>query len=152
MKKDTLYLLDATALLYRAYFAFIRNPLVNSQGMNTSAIFGTVSSFLGFVQKFEPQHVVVSFDRKAPTFRHERSELYKANRPPMPDELIPQVEPVKRFFSDIGLQDISLDGYEADDVLATLALKLRDEYESWLLILAVLVLTAGRTCSEPRQG
>ncbi|MFO7660856.1 MAG: DNA polymerase I [Candidatus Cloacimonadaceae bacterium] len=129
MKKERLYLIDATALLYRAYFAFIRNPLVNSQGMNTNAIFGVVSSFFGFVQKFEPQHIIVSFDRKAPTFRHEMSEQYKANRPPMPDELILQVEPVKQFFADIGLKEISKDGLEADDILATLAHRFKDKYE-----------------------
>ncbi len=127
--KDKLFLLDATALLYRAYFALIRNPLVNSKGMNTSAIYGVVSSFLSFVNKFNPQHIIVSFDRKAPTFRHERSEHYKANRPPMPDELIPQVEPVKQFFTDIGLPEISMDGLEADDILATLAYKFKDQYE-----------------------
>jgi len=127
--KDKLFLLDATALLYRAHFALIRNPLINSKGMNTSAIYGVVSSFLSFVHKFNPQHVVVSFDRKAPTFRHEKSELYKANRPPMPDELISQVQPVIRFFDDIGLPEISMDGLEADDILATLAYKFKDQYE-----------------------
>jgi DNA polymerase I len=127
--KETLYLIDATALLYRAYYAFIRNPLINSRGMNTNAIFGVVSSFLGFVTKFQPQHIIVSFDRKGPTFRHEKSELYKANRPPMPDELVPQIEPVKKFFSDIGLPEISKDGLEADDILATLAYQLKGQYE-----------------------
>lgn len=133
MTKERLYLIDATALLYRAYFAFIRNPLINSQGMNTNAIFGVINSFLGFVQKFEPQHVIVSFDRKAPTFRHEKSELYKANRPPMPDELIPQIEPVKQFFTNIGLPEISQDGLEADDILATLATRFKGQYEVILI-------------------
>ena len=127
--KEKLFLIDATAMLYRAYFALIRNPLVNSKGMNTSAIYGVINSFLSFVHKFNPQHIVVSFDRKAPTFRHEKSEQYKANRPPMPDELIPQVEPVKRFFSEIGLPEISMDGLEADDILATLASKFKEQYE-----------------------
>jgi DNA polymerase-1 len=127
--KEKLFLIDGTALLYRAYFAFIRNPLVNTKGMNTNAIFGVVSSFLGFVNRFNPQHIIVSFDRKAPTFRHEMSEQYKANRPPMPDELIPQIEPVTRFFTSMGLPEISQDGLEADDILATLATKLKDTYE-----------------------
>ncbi len=141
MNKERLYLIDATALLYRAYFAFIRNPLVNSKGMNTNAIFGVISSFLGFVQKFEPQHIIVSFDRKAPTFRHEMSEQYKANRPPMPDELIPQIEPVKQFFADIGLNEISQDGLEADDILATLATRLKDKYE-------ILIVTGDKDYSQ----
>jgi DNA polymerase I len=139
--KERLYLIDATALLYRAYFAFIRNPLINSKGMNTNAIFGVVSSFLGFVNKFDPQHIIVSFDRKGPTFRHEMSEQYKANRPPMPDELISQVEPVIRFFSDIGLPEISKDGLEADDILATLAYKFKDKYE-------IIIVTGDKDYSQ----
>ena len=139
--KEKLYLIDATALLYRAYYAFIRNPLVNSKGMNTNAIFGVVSSFFGFVQKFEPQHIIVSFDRKAPTFRHEMSEQYKANRPPMPDELILQVEPVKQFFTDIGLPDISQDGLEADDILATLATRFKEKYE-------IIIVTGDKDYSQ----
>lgn len=141
MDKDKLYLIDGTALLYRAYFALIRNPLINSKGMNTSAIFGVISSFLGFVNKFQPQHIIVSFDRKAPTFRHEKSELYKANRPPMPDELIPQVEPVKQFFTDMGLPEISQDGLEADDILATLATRLKDSYE-------IIIVTGDKDYSQ----
>ncbi len=141
MDKDRLFLIDGTALLYRAYFALIRNPLINSKGMNTSAIFGVVSSFLGFVNKFAPQHIIVSFDRKAPTFRHEKSELYKANRPPMPDELIPQVEPVKQFFTDMGLPEISQDGLEADDILATLAIRLKDNYE-------IIIVTGDKDYSQ----
>ncbi|MDZ4120877.1 MAG: 5'-3' exonuclease H3TH domain-containing protein, partial [Candidatus Cloacimonadaceae bacterium] len=121
MADKTLYLIDGTALLYRAYYAFIRNPLVNSKGQNTSAIYGVVNSFLHFLDTHSPEYIIVSFDRKAPTFRHELSDLYKANRPPMPDELISQVEPVMMFFASIGLPEISLDGFEADDILATLA-------------------------------
>jgi len=139
--KDKLFLIDATALLYRAYFAFIRNPLINSKGMNTNAIFGVVNSFLSFVHKFEPQHIIVSFDRKAPTFRHEMTETYKANRPPMPDELIHQIEPVKRFFTDMGLPEISQDGLEADDILATLAYKFKDQYE-------IIIITGDKDYSQ----
>lgn len=117
----TLYLIDGTAMLYRSHFAFIKNPLVNSRGQHTSAFFGTVNSFLHFVEEKKPEYIAVSFDRKAPTFRHKLSEDYKANRPPMPEELVSQLEPVHEFFRLIGLPEISLDGYEADDVLATLA-------------------------------
>jgi len=119
--KPTLYLIDGTALLYRAYYAFIKNPLINSKRQNTSAIFGVVSTFLHLLEKKDPQNILISFDRKAPTFRHGISDTYKANRPPMPEDLISQVEPVKEFFSLIGMPEISLDGYEADDVLGTLA-------------------------------
>lgn len=127
--RKTLYLIDGSAMLFRSHFAFIKNPLVNSQGQHTSAIFGTVNSFLHFVEKMAPENIVVSFDRKAPTFRHELSEAYKANRPPMPEELVTQIEPLHEFFRLIGLPEISLDGYEADDVLATLAEHFKDTHD-----------------------
>jgi DNA polymerase-1 len=125
----TLYLIDGTALLYRSHYAFVKNPLVNSRGQNTSAIFGVVNSFLHILEARQARHILISFDRKAPTFRNELSEAYKANRPPMPDDLVSQVEPVREFFHQIGLPEISLDGYEADDVIATLAEKFKSEYE-----------------------
>lgn len=127
--RQTLYLIDGTALLYRSHFAFIKNPLVNSRGEHTSAIFGVVNSFLHFLELKRAENILISFDRKGPTFRHELSEDYKANRPPMPDELAAQIEPVRRFFQLIGLEEISLDGYEADDVLATLGESFKDSYD-----------------------
>ncbi len=127
--RPTLYLIDGTALLYRSHFAFIANPLVNSKGQHTSAIFGVINSFLRLLELKHADHILISFDRKAPTFRHELSEAYKANRPPMPDDLISQIEPVKRFFELIGLPEISLDGYEADDILATLAERYKTDYD-----------------------
>ncbi len=125
----TLYLIDGTALLYRSHYAFIKNPLINSKGQNTSAIYGVINSFLHILELKQAKHILISFDRKAPTFRHELSEAYKANRPPMPDELISQVEPVQEFFRLIGLPEISLDGFEADDVIATLAERFKNDYE-----------------------
>ena len=124
-----LYLIDGTALLYRAHFAFIKNPLINSKGINTSAIFGVVNSFIKLLESKQTEYVAISFDRKAPTFRHELYDLYKAQRPPMPDELIAQIEPVKQFFNLIGLAEISLDGYEADDVLGTLAERFKAQFD-----------------------
>ena len=113
-----LYLIDGSALLYRAHFAFIRNPLMNSKGMNTSAIFGVVNSFLHFVETMHPEHIIIAFDRKGPTFRHEKSATYKANRPPMPPEMIAQVEPVMRFFELLTIPELGMEGWEADDVWA----------------------------------
>ncbi len=127
--RKKLYLIDGTAFIYRAFFAFIRNPLYNSKGQNTSAIFGTINSFLKLVEDFEPEHIAISFDRREKTFRHEITDTYKANRPPAPDELHQQVEPIKEFFAAIGLQDISKAGYEADDVIATLAEKYKDKFD-----------------------
>ncbi len=125
----TLYLIDGTALLYRAYYAHIRSPLINSKGMNTSAIFGVVSSFIYFVENFKPEHVVIAFDRKGPTFRHEKSELYKANRPPMPEDMIPQVEPVMKFFEIITVPELGRSGWEADDILGSLAYRFKNDYQ-----------------------
>ncbi|PKN78173.1 MAG: DNA polymerase I [Candidatus Cloacimonetes bacterium HGW-Cloacimonetes-1] len=127
--KETLFLIDGTALLYRSFFAFIKNPLINSKGQNTSAIFGVINSFMYLVDKMKPEHIVISFDRKAPTFRHEMSDTYKAHRPPMPDDLVSQIAPVKQFFELVTLPEISLDGYEADDILATLAEHFKQDYE-----------------------
>lgn len=125
---EKLYLIDGTALLYRSHFAFIKNPLINSKGMNTSAIFGVVNSFIYLVESRKARHIAISFDRKAPTFRHELYEAYKANRPPMPDDLIAQVGPVREFFRLIGLPEIGLDGFEADDIIGTMAARYKDRY------------------------
>ncbi len=104
--KETLLLIDGTALIYRSHFAFIRNPLFNSTGMNTSAIFGTINIFTKLINKFQTNHIAISFDRKEKTFRHKITDTYKANRPPTPDELIQQIEPIKSFFDKIGIPEI----------------------------------------------
>ncbi|HNX38626.1 MAG TPA: DNA polymerase I [Candidatus Cloacimonadota bacterium] len=137
----TLYLIDGTALLYRAHFAFIRNPLINSKGMNTSAIFGVVNSFMHFVETMNPEHVIIAFDRKGPTFRHEKSEQYKANRPPMPPDMIAQVEPVMKFFELVTIPEMGMDGWEADDVLGTLANHFKRDYE-------IIIVTGDKDYSQ----
>ena len=124
-----IFLIDGTALIFRAYYAFIRRPLRNSEGKNTSAIFGVVNSFLKLLNRFEPKNIAISFDLKEPTFRKELSEDYKANRPPAPEELNEQVAPIKEFFHKIGIKEFSKIGYEADDALGTLAQKFKDRYE-----------------------
>jgi DNA polymerase-1 len=127
--KNKLFLIDGTALIYRSFFAFIRNPLYNSNGFNTSAIYGTINAFLRMAERYSLQHVAISFDRREKTFRHEITDTYKANRPPAPDELHAQVEPIKEFFELIGIPEISKAGYEADDVLATLAERYKKDYD-----------------------
>ena len=127
--KNKLFLIDGTALIYRSFFAFIRNPLYNSKGQNTSAIYGTINAFLRMVERYNLQHVAISFDRREKTFRHEITDTYKANRPPAPDELHAQVEPIKKFFELIDIPEISKAGYEADDVLATLAENYKNDYD-----------------------
>jgi DNA polymerase-1 len=143
--RPILYLIDGTALLYRSFYAFIKNPLINSKRQHTSAIFGVINTFLHLLERKEAEHILISFDRKAPTFRHELSEDYKANRPPMPEDLISQVEPVKQFFSLIGMPEISLDGYEADDVLGTLAMRYRHEFD-------IVLVTADKDYSQLVEG
>ena len=125
---NTVFLIDGTALIFRSFFAFFRNPLRTRDGKNTSALFGTVNSFLKLLDNFDVEYVAISFDRKEKTFRHEITPTYKANRPPAPDELIQQIEPIKRFFQDIGVPEFSCAGYEADDVLATLASRYKKDY------------------------
>ncbi len=131
--RNKLFLIDGTALIYRAYFAFIRNPLFNSKGQNTSAIYGVINSFLKIIEEYQPHYVMVSFDRKEKTFRHEMDENYKANRPPMPDDLVEQIEPVKQFFKLINIPEISLAGYEADDVIGTFAEHFKDQADVYIV-------------------
>ncbi len=127
--REKLFLIDGTALAYRAYFAFIKNPLINSKGVQTGAVFGVIKSFYKIINDFNVQFVAISFDRKEPTFRHQITESYKANRPPIPNELIHQIEAIKKFFELIGIKEISLAGYEADDILGTLAKRFEKEFE-----------------------
>lgn len=124
-----LFLIDGTALIYRSYYAFLKRPLINSKGENTSAIFGTINSFLKLLDNFKAEYVAISFDLKEETFRHKITADYKANRPPAPEDLIAQVEPIKEFFQNIEVPEFSVAGYEADDVLATLAEKFKDDFE-----------------------
>ncbi|MFA7082324.1 MAG: DNA polymerase I [Bacteroidales bacterium] len=131
--RDKLFLIDGTALIYRAYFAFIRNPLINSKGVNTSAIYGVINSFLKIVDEHQPKYVMVSFDRKEETFRHKMDENYKANRPPMPDDLKEQIEPVKKFFQLIDIPEISLSGYEADDIIGTFAEHFKNQADVYIV-------------------
>ena len=127
--KDKLFLIDGTALFYRAYFAFIRNPLINSRQENTSAIFGVINSFLTLIDKMDAKYIAIAFDRKAPTFRHKDYELYKANRPPMPDDMSAQLPAVLEFFDLIKIPQIGADGYEADDALGTMGEHYKKHYE-----------------------
>lgn len=127
--KKKLFLIDGTAIIYRSFYAFIRNPLYNSKGQNTSAIYGTINAFLKLMERYSVEYVAISFDRPEKTFRHEIAETYKANRPPAPPELHQQMAPIKEFFRLIDLKEISCIGYEADDVLATLAQKFKQKHD-----------------------
>ncbi len=121
-KKD-LYLLDAYALIFRAYYAFIRNPRINSKGFNTSAIFGFTNSLLEILTKENPSHIAVVFDPSGPTFRHEEFPDYKANRDATPEDIKLSVPYIKQFIEGMNIPVIVEDGFEADDVIGTLSAK-----------------------------
>lgn len=121
----SLYLIDVSALAYRSFFAFIRNPLINSRGEETSAVFGFVSAILRLIHDRKPDYIAFVKDLKGPTWRHEAYAEYKAHRKPMPDGLASQLPIIDDFVSQCGLRAVSLAGYEADDVMATLAVQAR---------------------------
>jgi DNA polymerase-1 len=116
-----LFVLDALGLAYRAYYAFIRRPLINSRGENTSALFGFANTALKIRQTEAPEFWALAWDGPGPTFRHERYEGYKATRKPMPDDLVPQLPAIEDLAQAIGLPVLEVPGMEADDVMATLA-------------------------------
>ncbi|MCU0605929.1 MAG: DNA polymerase I [Candidatus Edwardsbacteria bacterium] len=116
-----LMLIDGTALAYRAYYAYIRSPLINSKGENTSASYGFTSTMLGLLREHKPDYLAVGFDVHAPTFRHEKYDQYKAQRPPMPEDLRPQIPRIKEILGAMSVPVLEKAGFEADDVLAGLA-------------------------------
>lgn len=119
-----LYLIDGHALAYRAYFAFIRNPLMTSSGEETSAVFGFANTILSILRRHDPSHIAVVFDSTEKTFRHDLYPQYKAHREKMPDSLIHQMERIQSLLEAMSIPVFSIPGYEADDVLATIAQKL----------------------------
>ncbi len=121
--KKRLFVIDGHALCYRAYFAFIRSPLVNSRGQNTSAIFGFARMLLKLIQDQNPDYLVVAFDPPRKSFRFGLYPQYKANREKMPDELRSQIEEIKHMLSVLGIKRLEEADYEADDVLGTIAEK-----------------------------
>src|SRR4051812_43769497 len=123
---DSLYLIDVSALAYRSFYAFINNPLKNSKGREVSAIFGFASHTLRLVQECKPTHIAFVKDLPKKTFRHALYKEYKAHRKPMPDGLASQLPLIDRFVATTGLRTVELEGYEADDVMATLACDARD--------------------------
>jgi DNA polymerase-1 len=118
-----LFLLDAYALIFRAYYAFIKNPRITSKGLNTSAIFGFLLTLEEVLQKQEPSHIAVVFDTPTPTFRHEMYPEYKANRDATPEDIIKAVPYIKRLIEAYKIPVIDCPGFEADDVIGTLAKK-----------------------------
>ena len=117
----TLLLIDAYAMIYRAYYAFIRAPRMNSRGENTSAIFGFVVTFEDLLKRLKPSHIAVAFDPAGPTFRHEAFEQYKAQRQETPEDIRWAVPRIKQILQAMNVPVLEVPGYEADDVIGTIA-------------------------------
>ncbi|MDO4163168.1 MAG: DNA polymerase I [Bacteroides sp.] len=118
---EKLFLLDAYALIYRAYYALIKNPRINSKGLNTSAILGFVNTLEEVLKKENPSHIGVAFDPSGPTFRHEAYEQYKAQREETPEAIRLSVPIIKDIIRAYRIPILEVPGYEADDVIGTLA-------------------------------
>lgn len=116
-----LFLLDGMALIYRAFFAFSKSPRINSKGLNTSAMFGFTNTLLEVINKEKPTHIAVSFDTETPTERHERFADYKAHREAMPEDLSRSIPYVYRILEGFRIPIITKEGFEADDIIGTLA-------------------------------
>jgi DNA polymerase-1 len=121
MKK--LFLLDAMALIYRAYYAMVRSPRITSKGVNTSAIYGFTNTLYDIIKNEKPTHLGISFDTGAPTFRHAEFEAYKAHRESTPDDIIKSIPYIYEILHAFKIPIITKDGYEADDIIGTLAKK-----------------------------
>src|SRR5258706_150596 len=120
-EQKKLFLLDAMALIYRAYFAFANNHRINSKGQNASAVFGFTTTLLEVLKKEKPTHIAVAFDTAAPTSRHEEFADYKAHRDEIPEDLASNIPLVVKLCEAFNIPVIAMDGYEADDVIGTLA-------------------------------
>ena len=121
-----LFLLDAMALIYRAYYALIRSPRITSKGRNTSAQFGFTSTLVDLINKEKPSHMAVCFDTAAPTERHTDFAAYKANRQEAPEDLSGSLDDIKKIIRAFNIPVVELDGYEADDVIGTIAWQASD--------------------------
>jgi DNA polymerase I len=134
MDMERLFLIDGMAIAYRAYFAFINRPLINSRGMNTSAIYGFVNTLDKILSVEKPEHIAVVFDTKHPTFRHQRFPDYKATREKMPEDMVEQLPWLKRIVEAYSIPSIELPGWEADDVIGTLAKRAEAEGLECMLV------------------
>jgi len=122
-----LFLLDAMALIYRAYFALNKNPRINSKGMNTSAIVGFANSLYDILKNESPTHIGVAFDTAVPTLRHEEFGEYKATREKMPEDIQIAIPYIKKLIAGFNIPVLLADGYEADDIIGTIARKAENE-------------------------
>ena len=122
---NTVYLVDGSSIFFRAYHA-IPN-LRRSDGMATNAVYGYISTLRSLIREYQPRSMVVAFDRPEPTFRKERFEAYKANRAKPPEDLAAQIPYIKEATAKLGISSLEMPGFEADDLIGTLAVRLADE-------------------------
>lgn len=127
MSENRVFLLDGHALAYRAYFAFINANLRNSEDIPTGPVLGFANTLVRLIESESPTHLAVAWDTHAPTFRHEWDQNYKANRPPQPDDLRVTIPLMKEMVEKMGFRNLEKDGFEADDIIGTLAYKAGDE-------------------------
>lgn len=131
---EKLFLLDAYALIYRAYYAFIKNPRINSKGVNTSAVMGFVNTLEEVLGKEQPTHIGVAFDPSGPTFRHEAYPQYKAQREETPEAILVAVPYIKQILTAYRIPILEVSGFEADDVIGTLSVQAdRQGIETYML-------------------
>lgn len=134
MIKNRLFLLDAYALIYRAYYAFIRFPRIDSKGRNTSAIFGFVNTLEDVLRNANPTHIAVGFDPAGPTFRHEEYIEYKAQREATPEDIKASIPYIKEIINAYNIPILEVPGYEADDVIGTIAKKMdRERFDVYMM-------------------
>ena len=135
METKRLFLLDGMALVYRAHFAFAGKPIMTSYGLNASAMLGITNTLVELIQKEKPTHLAMVFDTSAPTARHVRFPAYKAQRQEMPEDLRKAIPHVKRLMEAFRIPVLQLDGYEADDIIGTLAKRAEAEgsFTTWMV-------------------
>ncbi|SIT88402.1 DNA polymerase I [Pontibacter indicus] len=132
--RKKLFLLDAMALIYRAHFAFSKNPRINSKGMNTGAVLGFTNTLVEVLQKERPTHIGVAFDSAAKTFRHDNFAEYKANRQAMPEDISLAIPYCKKIVEAFNIPVLIMDGYEADDIIGTLACRAeKDNFDVYMM-------------------
>lgn len=132
-QKPTLYLLDAMALIYRAYFAFLPQKLTSKSGVPTGATYGFIKTLHSIIEQYKPDYLAVATDTKEKTFRHNAYVLYKANRPEPPEDLVQQLDIIYKLIDAYGIKLLKFPGYEADDVIGTLAKRYEDVCQVFMI-------------------
>ncbi|MFP4364849.1 MAG: 5'-3' exonuclease H3TH domain-containing protein [Spirochaetia bacterium] len=154
--KKPLFLIDGYSLIYRSYFAFIRRPLRNPRGRNSSAVFGFFRILFAIFKEYDPKYLAVVMDSRVPTFRHKKYLEYKATREKAPDDLHEQIPVIENILKALSVKSIRKDGYEADDIIATLSGECRREGRECFIVSGdkdLLQLVKGKTrMLKPEKG